>query len=486
MAPLDRILPVCHPKTRQTRQYVRLFTLGIAILIEACCGTLYAFSVISDNLAETLDYTQTELAVIVGVGDNGLYISQMFVGLMTDKWGPSITCLFSAVCVFLGYFCMAFTYDGTFKNSNYILFSFYFCLAGIGSSGMHMASMTTNIKNFSSQHRGKVVGILMALFGLSALIFSSLNTVLFVDRAESDTYGFLLFMAIVLTVAAILGALFLTKVGIEQDEAPKPINEARRSSRKVDDGGDESDSKDDLNGDTEDAALLKHEHKLSPNSLPQTTVGIDVYGLALFKSRDFWMLFYVCMIISGAGLMYINYVGKVVSSLATDPELINKQQGLQVSLISAFSCLGRLSFGFLSDFLLHRYGIRRRVLIAVCTILMLVGMLSICFVTNIDLLWVCTVLIGFAYGSIFSVTPTVMSERFGVGHYGVNWGWVCWGVALGGQAMSLVFGAVYDANSNEDGKCDAGNQCYVKAFYLNVITVGTAVLVSFVFASRKK
>jgi len=50
--------------------------------------------------------------------------------------------------------------------------------------------------------------------------------------------------------------------------------------------------------------------------------------------------------------------------------------------------------------------------------------------------------------------------------------------------MSLVLGAVFDANADEQGKCN-GHDCYAKAFYLNCLTVGTSVLVSLYFAYRK-
>ena len=54
--------------------------------------------------------------------------------------------------------------------------------------------------------------------------------------------------------------------------------------------------------------------------------------------------------------------------------------------------------------------------------------------------------------------------------------------------MSLIFGAVYDAHTTEEdkGKCHQGQDCYVRAFYLNAITVATAVVVSVIFSLRTK
>lgn len=84
----------------------------------------------------------------------------------------------------------------------------------------------------------------------------------------------------------------------------------------------------------------------------------------------------------------------------------------------------------------------------------------------------------------FAITLT--SENNNDNDNKINRGWVCWGVAIGGQAMSLIFGSVYDAHADENGKCTQGQVCYVRAFYLNIITVSTAVVVALVFSFRKK
>lgn len=94
----------------------------------------------------------------------------------------------AAVLVASGYVLMALTYEGILANSSYILMSIYFCLAGIGSAAANLSGLTVNIRNFGSRYRGFLVGVLAALFGLSALIFTQLHSALFVDRSTNPEY----------------------------------------------------------------------------------------------------------------------------------------------------------------------------------------------------------------------------------------------------------------------------------------------------------
>jgi len=84
------------------------------------------------------------------------------------------------------------------------------------------------------------------------------------------------------------------------------------------------------------------------------------------------------------------------------------------------SCTGRIGIGLLSDQLL-RWNIRRRVLFSWSIGLMLLGQFLMLFVNDLSFLTVVTVIIGLAYGAMFSISPTIVSDRFGVKSFGVNW-----------------------------------------------------------------
>lgn len=111
----------------------------------------------------------------------------------------------------------------------------------------------------------------------------------------------------------------------------------------------------------------------------------------------------------------------MVQLLAGSGEEELHYSGLHVSLLSAMSASGRILIGLLSDYLLMKHHVRRRTLLAYCIALMDVGMVVALLVTDIEWLWICTVLVGLAYGSIFSISPTLVSERFGTPNFGINW-----------------------------------------------------------------
>jgi hypothetical protein len=50
-----------------------------------------------------------------------------------------------------------------------------------------------------------------------------------------------------------------------------------------------------------------------------------------------------------------------------------------------------------------------------------VAMVALALTRRLETLTLATLLTGFAYGGLFSATPTIVSERYGVSGFGVNW-----------------------------------------------------------------
>jgi len=55
------------------------------------------------------------------------------------------------------------------------------------------------------------------------------------------------------------------------------------------------------------------------------------------------------------------------------------------------------------------------------TMLMLLGVVLGSLLTDLEIFFVCTMFIGFAYGSLFALSPPILTERFGQKHFGTNW-----------------------------------------------------------------
>ena len=89
----------------------RAWTLGMGMLVMACSGTLYAYSVYASDFCRQLGYSATDSSIIVGLGDAGLYLSGVASGWLVDVYGVRVTALLSAVLMAGGYLGMAYTYS---------------------------------------------------------------------------------------------------------------------------------------------------------------------------------------------------------------------------------------------------------------------------------------------------------------------------------------------------------------------------------------
>lgn len=66
-------------------------------------------------------------------------------------------------------------------------------------------------------------------------------------------------------------------------------------------------------------------------------------------------------------------------------------------------------------------------------------------ISTIDELLPVTLLVGFAYGSIWTLTPVLVGLFFGHRNFEHNWGWMTVVPAFGGYFFSTIFGGVYDS-----------------------------------------
>lgn len=115
-----------------------------------------------------------------------------------------------------------------------------------------------------------------------------------------------------------------------------------------------------------------------------------------------------------------------------------------------------------------------------------------------------TILIGISYGVLFSTAPAIISEWFGAESFGINWGWMTWAPAIGGQMFNMIFGHYYDSHVHpipdngatntapsqtplsdlhRRGQCVAGTECFMDAFDLTAFftLIGTTLAVLLIF-----
>jgi len=80
---------------------------------------------------------------------------------------------------------------------------------------------------------------------------------------------------------------------------------------------------------------------------------------------------------------------------------------------------------------------------------------------------------GIAYGVLFGVFPTIISEAFGLHGMSQNWGTMTIGACVFSQIFNVSYGRIFDSHSNfEPGKpaeCLMGIDCYRNAYYITLL-----------------
>ncbi|KAI4336054.1 hypothetical protein L6164_014630 [Bauhinia variegata] len=206
---------------------------------------------------------------------------------------------------------------------------------------------------------------------------------------------------------------------------------------------------------TSDDSVLPHEEEMNL--------------LQAMSTVEFWMLFTIMVSGLGSGLATINNMGQIGQSLGYTTVEINNL----VSLWSMWNFLGRFGGGYVSDYIMHRKGLSRPLLMAVTLGIMILGHVIIAsgFHGN---LYLGPVLVGIGYGANWSLMPTITSEIFGVKHMGTIFNTIAAASPLGSYLLSVrVVGYIYDMEANEEDNSCYGPHCFMSSF---LILAGVAFL----------
>jgi len=156
-----------------------------------------------------------------------------------------------------------------------------------------------------------------------------------------------------------------------------------------------------------------------------------------------------------------------------------------VSLFSVFNTLGRMMVGFFSDIAVRKYGFNSRVLWLLGSVaLMAVTSIWFTFSVVVPMMYVGIIILGIAYGGTFCVVPTLVTEFFGLGSFGANYGVMGMAPAIGSELLATVLagklndyfkknGEFYTIENDKRTSHCSGQECYRYAF---VTTSGICII----------
>lgn len=434
------------------------------------------FSAYGEQLAKKLDLNHTQISLIASCGNAGVYFTAPAWGHFIDRLPLKVPLLISSVLLFTGYFGIHSFYAG-YAQSDIPVFwvSLLSIIAGMGGSGSLLSALSATARSFNNNSRATASGIVLSGFGLSAFFYSFISH----EAFPGSTDDFLLALAVGTSISVLLGAFFITVVPPESEKSAAHHDEEGRP--------------------------LFDESSLDDDILTSKS------PLAIIKTIDFWLLFFIIALLAGTGLMWINNVGAVVQALFAyhhphyDSIAVEQAQARQVSLLSLTNCGGRILIGLSSDFMHNKYKLDRAWWAAIISGIFLISQIVAQSIQMpVHLGWA-TALIGLSYGSLFAIGPVLVLEIWGLHSFSSNWGLMSLAPALAGPVLNLLFGGIYDSHAPSDddlqkysvlegvlnmpatsSTCLEGRACYVSALHLTTLACAVALVLSVYGAIRRR
>ncbi|KAF8522205.1 MFS general substrate transporter [Hysterangium stoloniferum] len=460
---------------------------------ECCCrlwrasstaGGLFTFPLISESSdIGRFRLTQPQVSSIVLAGMIGQYPVAPLVGMAIDRVGPWACSLTSAFLFATGFGLFSLE----FRNAQniptqapsswafYRLFLFYF-LVGLGTVTSYFSSLFSASKNFP-RNSGLAAGTTMALFGLSPLILSIFASAWFTRPQGGLNVGsYTAFLAILTGVIHIIGAINL--------RVEPPLEDTFT-----------------------DSTFNAHTHNQDDSEDPPETmpllsrpVAVKTYGRIwdVLRDYDFWILAATTLLAIGSCEMVIANIGTIAMTLPAQksvsriPTAFNTLSGTsavttQVQLLSLFNTLSRIITGPMADFispvasylpsgllmLPPQHKISRVVFLFGAIALMVLSFLWMIFgVTNQQQIWIFSVGIGIAYGSIFTVLPSLVASIWGTATLARNFGLITYSPFIGTSIFSYLYAFVasaavetQDKDGYSAGAC-VGKRCWRLTFII--------------------
>ena len=343
--------------------------------INLALGILYAWSLFKTAIEKDFGWRTDQLNDPYAVCCLVFSFVMILGGRCQDRFGPRITATLGGVFVALGLGIASL-------STNYMAWVLGFgVLGGLGIGFGYSSATPPALKWFPPFQTGKVAGVVVAGFGLAPLYIAPLTDFLMRKGGVSFTTAF--YAALFLFVVCGL-ATFLRNPETSISDGPKPRT-----------------------GDLD---------SVSPS--------------ALFFRKDFYLLWMIYFVASGAGLMVISSINGMAK------KSMGELAFLAVVVLAIGNAAGRVIAGVVSD----KIG-RKWTLLAVTLLQAGCMILAIPVTQTGDSTFLIVLLataIGFNYGANLCLFPAFAKDLYGLRNFGMNYGilFTAWGV--GGFVLSRV------------------------------------------------
>ncbi|RLV86885.1 putative membrane protein [Meyerozyma sp. JA9] len=448
----------------------KAFVLLSCTFLGLICGTLYLYSSYSPQLADRLKYSVSDSSSIALSGTLGVAISGPLAGKVVDKRGYTVALVIGGLSIVTGYLGLKKQYD--LHRSNVSLSAFLFVLVGSGSTFINSTCLKCCAVSFPSI-RGVATSLPLALYGLSALFYSVVASMFF-PGDTSRFLGFLAYSSGIIFMVCAPSVVLCDREHMKRRQVHETIELSTV-------------------GSAPSRSVTPMPSISSVPSVPSSPAianfavpGRQLHNHSLITSFPFWLLFVTTGTLAALGQMYIYSVGYMVKALLaghSDASMIQRDQQLQVGLLSVANCFGRIMGGVLGDIITQSFGRSRSWLLYLPTFGFLLTQIMGLTTSAYEALSLVSLLTGFFYGFTFCIMPLIVGDIFGMANFSYNWGIVGLAPILPSFYFTSLFGRIYDshtvAQAGEAAVCMLGKACYNSIFELTIlVSILTLVLVT--------
>lgn len=407
---------------KNEKSFNRGFVVVGAILIQLALGNLYAWSVFTSELVET-GWTKAQTQIVFSVGVAVFAIVMVIAGRLMPKHGPRKLTFASGILLGLGYILA-----GLFGAENYITTLLFVGVLGGAGIGMgYVVPIAVGMRWYPDK-KGLITGLAVAGFGFGATLWMALagklgslgGGELIKNIGMSNTF---IVLGVIFLVIILIGSIWMQFP--DADWKPK--------------------------GWVQPVATGKIK-------LAGTT---DFRSSEMLRTTQFYLIVLTYAFGAGAGLMSIGLMKlwpmEAMQTHGISREVAGAAATLAMAIFFAlFNGLGRILWGMISD------KIGRKTSIAIMMGTQGVFVILFQWMAGEQItLYIFAMLIGFNYGGLFSLFPTITSDIFGTKHFGQNYGWVFLAYAVGGIIFPILGGKLGDMGNFPLAFTICGVLCFV-------------------------
>ena len=393
-----------------------------AVLIQLALGNLYAWSVFTTKLVESA-WTKTQTQIVFSVGVAVFAIVMVIAGRLMPKLGPRKLTIASGLTLGAGYIIA-----GLLGAENYVSTLIFVGILGGAGIGMgYVVPIAVGMRWYPDK-KGLITGLAVAGFGFGATLWMALA-----GKLGSIGGGELIKNIGLSNTFIVLGIIFLVIILIGSIWMVFPASDWKPAGWKPE----------------------------VSNTAVKSAGSVDFTSGQMLKTNQFYLIVLTYAFGAGAGLMSIGLMKlwpmEAMEAHGISKEVASAAATMAMAIFFAlFNGLGRILWGMISD------KIGRKTSIALMMATQGAFVILFQWMAGVQVtLYIFAVLIGFNYGGLFSLFPTITADIFGNKNFGQNYGWVFLAYAIGGIIFPILGGKLGDLGNFPLAFTICGILCFV-------------------------